>query len=79
VYRTAINSDYFKKIRVKDFAFCIVKFFFFKKSCLVERVSVISFMPAGKLQLPMHHFSRNLNLNSILSMYLKPNVIEIRQ
>jgi len=34
MYRTAINSDYFKKIRVTDVAFCNVKFFALKSHVL---------------------------------------------
>jgi hypothetical protein len=59
VHRTAINSDYFKKISRTNVAFCDVAFFTLKNHVVCEMCNASAFIPVGKLQLSMHCFSRN--------------------
>ena len=63
------KSDYFKKIRVTTVALCDVALFTLKIHFIVECVNISSFVPAGKLQLPMHWFWRNSQIWTAFCAY----------
>ena len=79
MHRSAILTDYFK-IKVTNVALCVVAFFTLKVlfSCGMCKCNLI--YACRKITASHTLILKKLSdLNSILSVYLKPNIIQIRQ
>jgi len=60
VHRTAIHADYFKKIKVTNFALCDVAFFTLNNYVVFCEVCKYKFIyDCRKIKFSIHHISRN--------------------